>query len=67
MVHQIEFTLRPRRRGFHLITDEVLQHLQALPKVGLLNLCVAAIGRHLQIGSAEVKEHDESCPYIWGF
>lgn len=33
MVHQIEFTLRPRRRGFHLITDEVLQHLQALPRL----------------------------------
>ena len=40
MIQQIEFTLRPRGRGFHLVTDEVLQNLQQLPKVGLLNLFI---------------------------
>ena len=40
MVQQVEFTLRPRRRGFHLITDEVLGHLPTLPKTGLLNLFI---------------------------
>lgn len=40
MVQQVEFTLRARSRGFHLITDEVLQHLPQLPKTGLLNLFV---------------------------
>lgn len=40
MVQQVEFSLEPRRRGFHLITDEVIQQLPALPKTGLLNLFV---------------------------
>ena len=40
MIQQIEFILRPRGRGFHLVTDEVLQNLQQLPKVGLLNLFI---------------------------
>ena len=31
MVTQTSFTLRPRGRGFHLVTDEVLAHLPALP------------------------------------
>ena len=40
MAVQVKFTLKPRRRGFHLITDEVLWHLPMLPKAGLLNLFV---------------------------
>ncbi len=40
MTQQIEFSLRARRRGFHLITDEVMTHLQQLPKIGLLNLFI---------------------------
>lgn len=40
MTQQVEFSLKPRRRGFHLITDEVMSHLPQLPKVGLLNLFI---------------------------
>lgn len=40
MVQQVEFSLKPQRRGFHLITDEVVRHLPALPKTGLLNLFI---------------------------
>jgi secondary thiamine-phosphate synthase enzyme len=40
MIEQIEFSLKPYKRGFHLITNEVLSHLPSLPKVGLLNLFV---------------------------
>ena len=41
MVQQIEFTLKEKRRGFHLVTGEILQHLpQPLPETGLLNLFV---------------------------
>ncbi len=40
MIQQTEFTLRPRGRGFHLVTDEVLQNLPQLPKVGLLSLFI---------------------------
>ncbi len=37
---QVEFTLNEKRRGFHLVTGEIMSHLPALPKVGLLNLFI---------------------------
>ncbi len=40
MAQQAGFSLKPRRRGFHLITDEVVRHLPTLPKTGLLNLFI---------------------------
>lgn len=40
MAQQIEFTLKARSRGFHLVTDEVVAHLPTLPKAGLLNLFI---------------------------
>lgn len=40
MAQQVEFSLKPQRRGFHLITDEVVRYLPTLPKTGLLNLFV---------------------------
>ena len=40
MIQQTTFTLQARARGFHLVTDEVLSHLPALPKTGLLNLFI---------------------------
>ena len=40
MTQQIEFSLRAQRRGFHLITDEVMTHLPQLPKIRLLNLFI---------------------------
>ena len=40
MVNQKEFTLKPRRRGFHLITNEVMEHLPALPQYGILHLFI---------------------------
>lgn len=40
MIHQIEFSLKSQSRGFHLVTDEVLAHLNKLPKTGLLNLFI---------------------------
>ena len=40
MTQQIEFSLRAQRRGFHLITDEVMAQLPQLPKIGLLNLFI---------------------------
>jgi len=40
MWHQKEIRLKPRNRGFHLITDEVLSHIPELGSinVGLLNI-----------------------------
>ena len=41
MIQQVTFSLREKRRGFHLVTGEILQHLpQPLPETGLLNLFV---------------------------
>ena len=41
MILQIEFTLSPKSRGCHLITQEVMEHLsKKLPQTGLLNLFV---------------------------
>ncbi len=40
MIEQVEFSLKPRKRGFHLITQEVAGHLPVLPEKGLLHLFV---------------------------
>ena len=40
MVQQIEFSLRARSRGFHLVTDEIIRNLPLLPESGLLNLFI---------------------------
>ena len=40
MVSQIEFTLEPRPRGFHLITDQIVRNLPQLPEEGILHLFV---------------------------
>ena len=40
MWRQIEIGLAPRRRGCHLITEEILRQLPELPKVGLLNIFI---------------------------
>lgn len=45
---QTEFTLAPRRRGFHLVTEEVTRHLPTLPRTGLLHLFI----KHTSAGLA---------------
>ena len=41
MIHQTIFHLSAKRRGCHLITREVMEHLpKPLPQTGLLNLFV---------------------------
>lgn len=46
MVSQREFTLRPRGRGFHLVTDEIVRNLPELPPTGVLHLFI----RHTSAG-----------------
>lgn len=46
MIRQHLFTLRPRSRGFHLVTDEIRSHLPELPRTGLLHLFI----RHTSAG-----------------
>jgi len=38
MIQQREITLKPRRRGFHLVTSEILSQLPELPKTGIVNI-----------------------------
>ena len=38
MVQQIEITLKPKSRGFHLVTSEILGQLPKLPKTGIINI-----------------------------
>jgi len=40
MVTQVKFSLQPKPRGFHLITQEVIQQLGDLPECGVLNLFI---------------------------
>ena len=49
MVSQTEFTLRPRSRGFHLITEEVVHNLPPLPREGLLHLFIKHTSAALSI------------------
>lgn len=40
MIQQVEFSLSEKRKGFHLITQEVTKNLPELPQSGILNLFV---------------------------
>lgn len=38
MITQVQWSFAARSRGYHLVTNEVLQHLPSLPEQGMLNL-----------------------------
>ena len=46
MILQREFTLGPRSRGFHLVTDEIVRNLPPLPRTGIVHLFI----RHTSAG-----------------
>ena len=48
LITQKEFMLRPRPRGFHLITDEIVRNLPQLPQAGILHLFI----KHTSAGLA---------------
>ncbi|MBB4037441.1 secondary thiamine-phosphate synthase enzyme [Dysgonomonas hofstadii] len=63
MVEQIEFSLNPHARGFHLITGEILQNLPSLPEKGLLNLFIKHTSAALTINEnadPDVREDMEA-------
>lgn len=49
MIDQKEITLKPFARGFHLITQDILLHLNGLPDKGLLNLFIKHTSAGLSI------------------
>ena len=54
MLQQVAFALRPRPRGFHLVTDEVLRQLPELPRTGLLHLFI----KHTSCGLSVCENAD---------
>ena len=38
MIEQVELTLKPRPKGFHLVTSEIMRQLPRLPKTGIINI-----------------------------
>ncbi|MBR1401581.1 MAG: YjbQ family protein [Prevotella sp.] len=38
MIEQVEKKLKPKSRGFHLMTREILGQLPKLPKTGIINI-----------------------------
>ena len=54
MVQQIEITLKARKRGFHLVTDEIVRQLGSLPQVGLVHLFV----KHTSCGLTVNENYD---------
>lgn len=49
MIQQVEITLRPHVRGFHLVTEEIVRQLPPLPQTGLLNLFIRHTSAALSI------------------
>ena len=49
MITQKEFSLSGKRRGFHLVTNEVLNNLPLLPKAGVLHLFIKHTSAALSI------------------
>ena len=49
MWSQKEIVLKPKERGIHLVTTEILQELPPLPEVGLLNLFIKHTSAALSI------------------
>ncbi len=54
MVRQVEFALRERSRGCHLVTQEVLERLGKLPQTGLVNLTL----KHTSAGLCLNENYD---------
>ncbi len=63
MWHQHTIQLRPRARGFHLITDEIEQQLPQIKRlnVGLLHLFVQHTSASLTINENAIRR----CAKIW--
>ena len=49
MIQQVTFSLEAKKRGFHLITAEVLRKLPTLPQTGLFNLFIQHTSAGLSI------------------
>ena len=58
MTAQKEFTLTPRRRGFHLVTEEIRTTFPPLPPAGILHLFIKHTSAGLTINENEAPTTD---------
>lgn len=56
MIKQVEFSISPKPRGYHIITQEVINSLPTLPTTGLLNLYI----KHTSAGLTISENADPS-------
>lgn len=54
MIRQVEIVLRPRPRGCHLVTEEIMAQLGPLPEAGLLHLLL----KHTSAGLCLNENYD---------
>ena len=67
MVQQVEFRLPAMPRGYHLITNAVLQQLPELPRQGLLSLFIKHTSAGLTINeNADQLLISQNCKIIHG-
>lgn len=51
-MRQIEFTLPAQRRGYHIITNEIVSRLGDLPQIGILNIFIKHTSAAITINEA---------------
>ena len=61
---QKEIVLRPRVRGIHLVTNEILQELPLLPEIGLLNLFIRHTSAALSVNENADPDVRKDMEYI---
>ncbi len=60
MIYQIEVTLKEYPRGFHLITEEILQQVGSLPENGILHVFIKHTSAGLTINeNADVTVRED--------
>lgn len=64
-IKQVEIRLRPRCRGFHLITQEIVSQLPPLPQTGMLNLFVQHTSCALSINENYDSDVRKDMEYIY--
>ena len=52
MIQQYPITLSPKNRGFHIITDEVFEHIPELPKAGIFHIYIKHTSAAITINEA---------------
>ncbi len=57
MIRQFEINLSPKSRGFHLVTQEVMEHFAELPETGIFHLFI-------QHTSAGITINENAAPSV---